>query len=294
MLNEKQRRFVAEYLIDLNSTQAAIRAGYSAKTAKQQGSRLLTNADVQAAVVKAQTKRAERTEITQDRVLAELAKIGFADMRKLLRWTGNLPQMDLDAAEDSGEVEISTANFVQLAAYHTARWSATVKAATGVELGALIGPADMRMTVEAAVERNVALVRSVSDQARQRIADAVFRGFQQKKPAREVAAELREAVAMGRRRALLIASDQTTTLGAQLNQERMREAGIDSFIWRHSGKLHPREEHVARNGVYYTENAARVGNEYQGKTLLAAPPADERAGVPIHCGCVEQSLLIID
>lgn len=114
MLSEKQARFVAEYLIDLNSTQAAIRAGYSIKTAKQQGSRLLTNADVQAAVAKAQMKRAERTEITQDRVLEELAKIGFADMRKLLRWTGNLPQMDLEAAEDSGEVSISTANFVQL------------------------------------------------------------------------------------------------------------------------------------------------------------------------------------
>lgn len=52
-LTLKQERFVAEYLIDLNATQAAIHAGYSERTAKQQGSRLLTNADVSAAVEEA-------------------------------------------------------------------------------------------------------------------------------------------------------------------------------------------------------------------------------------------------
>lgn len=85
-LNDKQRRFVEEYLIDLNATQAAIRAGYSAKTAKEQGYRLLTNVHVAAAITKAQEKRSTRTGITQDRVLAELAKIGFADIRKAVRW----------------------------------------------------------------------------------------------------------------------------------------------------------------------------------------------------------------
>lgn len=72
MLTPKQQRFVSEYLIDLNATQAAIRAGYSERTAKQQGSRLLTNADVQAAVAASQTKRENRTEITQDYVLTRL------------------------------------------------------------------------------------------------------------------------------------------------------------------------------------------------------------------------------
>jgi hypothetical protein len=49
-LNPKQQRFVAEYLIDLNATQAAVRAGYSAKTARKIGSRLLTKEDIQAAI----------------------------------------------------------------------------------------------------------------------------------------------------------------------------------------------------------------------------------------------------
>lgn len=180
----------------------------------------------------------------------------------------------------------------RLAAWHAARWRANVVAATGVELGAMIGPADNRMTVEASVERNAGLVRSVSDQARQRIADSVFRGFQRKAPAREIAAELREALAMARRRALLIASDQTVKLAAALNEERRRQAGIDSFVWRHSGKQHPREEHKARDGKYYTEKSVRIGQEYQGQTIRAAPA--DRAGFLPYCGCTEQALLVLD
>lgn len=100
-LTPKQQRFVEEYLIDLNATQAAIRAGYSAKTAKQQGQRLLTNVDVSQAVAEAQAKLSERTEITQDMVLRELAKIGFSDIRRAIKWNSNVavaaPTMDPEA-----------------------------------------------------------------------------------------------------------------------------------------------------------------------------------------------------
>lgn len=85
-LNARQRRFVDEYLIDLNATQAAIRAGYSKKTARQIGERLLSNIDIQAEITKKQRKRSDRTEITQDRVLKELARIGFSDIRKAVKW----------------------------------------------------------------------------------------------------------------------------------------------------------------------------------------------------------------
>lgn len=96
-LTAKQECFVAEYLIDLNATQAAIRAGYSEKTAYSMGQRLLKNVEVQAALQEAQAKRSERTEITQDRVLQELARIGFADIRKAVAW-GRSP-IDTEAAE---------------------------------------------------------------------------------------------------------------------------------------------------------------------------------------------------
>jgi phage terminase small subunit len=68
-LTPKQAQFVQEYLIDLNATQAAIRAGYSAKTANEQGSRLLTNVSVRSALQSAMSARAERTQINADYVL---------------------------------------------------------------------------------------------------------------------------------------------------------------------------------------------------------------------------------
>ena len=73
-LNTRQTRFVAEYLIDLNVTQAAIRAGYSAATAKQIGSKLLSHVDVKRAVEKAQSAVAAQAQITQVMVIEGLLK----------------------------------------------------------------------------------------------------------------------------------------------------------------------------------------------------------------------------
>ena len=73
-LTDKQQRFVEEYLIDLNATQAAIRAGYSEKTAQEQSSRLLSNVMVQEAVQIAKNKLSERTELTVDMVVNGLLK----------------------------------------------------------------------------------------------------------------------------------------------------------------------------------------------------------------------------
>lgn len=78
-LTAKQQRFCDEYLIDLNATQAAIRAGYSEKTATEQGARLLTNVKVQEYIQERKQDRVERTEITQDMVLKELAIIAFSN-----------------------------------------------------------------------------------------------------------------------------------------------------------------------------------------------------------------------
>lgn len=78
-LTPKQQRFVEEYLIDLNATQAAIRAGYSAKNADKIGPELLGKTRVKAAIDKAMAERSRRTGISQDRVLRELAKIAFVN-----------------------------------------------------------------------------------------------------------------------------------------------------------------------------------------------------------------------
>lgn len=78
-LSDKQKRFCDEYLIDLNATQAAIRAEYSEKTAYSQGQRLLKKVEIQQYIQQRKVDRTERTEITQDMVLRELANIAFSN-----------------------------------------------------------------------------------------------------------------------------------------------------------------------------------------------------------------------
>jgi len=85
-LNEKQKRFAAEYLIDLNASAAARRAGYSKKTAGAQAHKLLKNAEIQGEIQRNMQKRAARTEVTQERVVNELARIGFSDLREVADW----------------------------------------------------------------------------------------------------------------------------------------------------------------------------------------------------------------
>ena len=79
----KQARFVEEYLIDLNATQAAIRAGYSPETAKEIGNQNLTKLHIQRAIACAMAERSKRTGVNQDRIVLELAKIAFANITDL-------------------------------------------------------------------------------------------------------------------------------------------------------------------------------------------------------------------
>lgn len=108
-MTPKQQRFVDEYLIDLNATQAAIRAGYSARTAASIGEENLRKPEIAAIVAEQMAKRSARTEITADRVLQELARIGFADVRRIFTPGGGLltpTDMDDDTAAAVASVEV--------------------------------------------------------------------------------------------------------------------------------------------------------------------------------------------
>ena len=88
-LTARQRRFVEEYLIDLNATQAAIRAGYSPNSADSEGPRARNKPNVAAAIDRSLAERAARTGVTADRVIVELAKVAFGDPRRLLAMGSN-------------------------------------------------------------------------------------------------------------------------------------------------------------------------------------------------------------
>lgn len=83
-LTEKQKRFVEEYLIDLNATQAAIRAGYSPNTAKDIGCENLAKPNIRACIDKEIAERSKRTGINQDRVIRELARLAFVNANDVI------------------------------------------------------------------------------------------------------------------------------------------------------------------------------------------------------------------
>jgi phage terminase small subunit len=85
-LNPKQRAFALEYLVDLNATQAAIRAGYKKEAANRAGWRLLRLPQVAAAIAAATAARAARTRVSADRVIEEYARLAFTDMRNYTEW----------------------------------------------------------------------------------------------------------------------------------------------------------------------------------------------------------------
>lgn len=107
-LTAKQDRFVEEYLVDLNATQAAIRAGYSAKTAEWIGPQLLGKTHVAKAVSDAMEVRSKRVHVTQDRIIIELARIAFSDARQVMRWgPDGVELIDSDSLSDDAAALVS-------------------------------------------------------------------------------------------------------------------------------------------------------------------------------------------
>jgi hypothetical protein len=135
--------------------------------------------------------------------------------------------------------------------WHRGQWRRALLTATRIDAQTLLTAGDVEDTVGAFVSRNVALVRSVSDEARQRISDIVLRGYQARIPLRQVAREMDDAVELGRQRALRISGDQNTKLSGALDRARQQQAGITQFAYHHGAPLHPRKWHAARNGKIY-------------------------------------------
>jgi len=109
-LTARQARFVWEFLLDLNATQAAIRSGYSLRTANRTASENLSKPVIQEAIQKAQLERSKRLEMSADKVSSEIAKIAFSDARKLFDENGNLIPVHLlddDTAVTIARIEVT-------------------------------------------------------------------------------------------------------------------------------------------------------------------------------------------
>ncbi|WP_373069842.1 terminase small subunit [Sulfurimonas sp.] len=113
-LTAKQKKFCEEYLIDLNATQAAIRAGYSKKTAAVTASENLNKPNIKDYIAEKQSERSKRTEVTADMVVEELAKIAFGDVRKLYNEDGRLLQPHELDAKTAASISSFKASSIQI------------------------------------------------------------------------------------------------------------------------------------------------------------------------------------
>lgn len=131
-LTPKQMRFVDEWLIDFNGKQAAIRAGYSAKTAEATAARLLRNVKVQAEISRRQKDLQRRTEVTQERVVTELARVAFADATDYAQVETRMIEKD-DGTEVSYQT-VTLKNTAELSPEQRAAISGIKQGANGIEV----------------------------------------------------------------------------------------------------------------------------------------------------------------
>ena len=144
----KQRLFVTEHLVDLNATQAAIRAGYSPKTAPQQGSRLFRNVVVQAAIATQQAQQLEAVEVRIEDVLRDLKAIAHTDLHVLSEQSGAGPlggQIEsaraVDEAPRSGGPRDASARALACA-FHAGTVAADVRRPAGPGRSGVYGAGD--------------------------------------------------------------------------------------------------------------------------------------------------------
>lgn len=231
-------------------------------------------------------RRGERIAAEYARTLSAMTQDSPADL-----------QAEIDAAQTEFErlfiiIRASLEEWVVAQeAWVRGRWRGAVLSATNVDIGTLLGPADHRETLESYLAWNLDLVRDVNAQIRQRMSSAVFAGTQNRTPARDVAKQISEATGMARDRSLRIASDQLSRVTSALAAERRREAGITIYRYRHSGKKHPREDHLARNGKLYADDPSEAGRVIDGEKVHEPIPQGSRAGQPPFCGCREQAFV---
>lgn len=167
----------------------------------------------------------------------------------------------------------------RLARWHRNRWADSVRSKTGVTIDQFLTSRAVAVELKASLKWNIALIRNVSDQVRDRIANIVWAGWRAGTPRKEIAKQINEAVGLGVKRSRRIAADQATKLAADLDRARMLEAGIEDWAWKHSGKTHFRPEHKARDGKEYN--------------WITSRPGDLPGQLP-YCGCKARAILKLD
>lgn len=166
---------------------------------------------------------------------------------------------------------------VETEQWHRNAWGEAVREGVGVDLGRVMSANDVSDELRTAVEWHASLIVDLDEEAYKRVERAVWDAFLDGKSVEKLADELQEMLDISERRATLIARDQLAKLTNKLNEVRQRQAGLDKFVWRHSGKVNYREEHLERDGEIYSWD----------------DPPEDLPGFLINCGCTAEGFLEI-
>lgn len=162
--------------------------------------------------------------------------------------------------------------------WHGARTIAGVKSALGVEIAPFIRLGDVRDLLDETIRANVALISSVNADNRTRIEQVVYDGFVNRRTKKFIIDEMAKAMGITKRRARIIANDQSFKLGIALTAYRNIQMGITKYGWRHNPNMHPRKHHIARDGRVFE---------------WARPPYDGHPGYAISCHCDAEPIVEI-
>lgn len=215
-----------------------------------------------------------------------LAKVVRDALAKVVRddEVSNL-EAALASAALSAQAEVLSATedlspwITRVESWHRQKWASVVRAGTKVDVWPFLDVNAVQDEVTAALKRNAALIRNLSDDLRRRVEYLVWDSLIKQTPRRELAAELRRELSVGRTRALFIATDQTTKISGQLDRLRQEEAGVRRFKWRTSEDDRVREEHVALNGKIFPWRRR---------------PSEGLPGEPPRCRCKGQAVIELE
>lgn len=163
--------------------------------------------------------------------------------------------------------------------YHTQKTINAAKSATGLDISPFIRIGDIRGDLENAVRENVNLISNLNADTKKRVEQVMFDAIANRRNQRYVTNELAAAMGVTKRRARIIARDQTHKMNAVLTRIRNQQLGIDGYIW-----------YTMRD-----DRVRRAHREREGKRFLwSKPPSDGHAGYPISCRCTAGAILIDD
>ncbi|MGO4672974.1 phage minor head protein [Bosea sp. 2YAB26] len=170
---------------------------------------------------------------------------------------------------------------------HSRRFNEAMRSAIGIDLGQVIVGEGIQNTIEAALQRNVSLIRGLTGDVAKRIEARLLGALTKGLANREIEKILSDEFGIARRRAKLIARDQAASFNGDLNRIRQQAMGVTEYVWSTS-----RDERVRGNPDGRYPNARPSHWDREGKTFRwSDPPSDGHPGQPINCRCTARAVI---